>query len=390
MILFFCMITLSSCMRQKSLNKYISLWRKDKIPYGTYYAFENLPSIFPKATVVTNNLSPQSFYYDSVVQGDSNSTLKAYIIIGPRVVPQEAEVESMIRFAASGHQLFISSQDLGDHLLDALHLQISDSLSRGLEDSLLLNLYEPVSHDAMQYHYPGYCRDAYFVSVDTGHTQVLGTNYLGKPDFIRIPFRRGGAIFMHLAPLAFSNFFLLHLQNKSYYDFALSYLPKETTEVIWDDYFRYERRNDFSALQFILSNRSLKWAFWLIVSLFLLLYIFDSKRKQRALLSIAPPGNASVDFVRTVGRLYLQQKNNHNLALKMITAFLEQVRSAYLIPTSVLNDGFSKKLSLRTGRDPDMIRKLVGSIHEVRMKTELTDQELMDLHQQMELINKPV
>jgi hypothetical protein len=389
-MLFFCMIAVSSCMNHKKLNKYISLWRKDKIPYGTYYAFQNLPSIFPKASIITNSLSPQSFYYDSVVQGDNNSTLKAYIIIGPRVVPQEAEVESMIRFAASGHQLFISSLVFGDSLLDALHLEISDSLSRGSGDSLRLNLYEPVNHNALQYIYPGYCRDAYFVSFDTVHTQVLGTNDLGKPDFIRIPYRHGGAIFLHLAPLAFSNFFLLHRQNKSYYDFAFSYLPKETTEVIWDDYFRYEQRNNFSALRFILGNRSLKWAFWLVIFLFLLLYIFDSKRKQRALLSLAPPGNASVDFVRTVARLYLQQKNNHNLALKMITAFLEQVRSAYLIPTSVLNDDFTKKLALRTGRDSEKIRKLVGSIHGVRMKTELTDQELMDLHQQMELINKPV
>jgi hypothetical protein len=380
----------TSCNRQKKLNKFISLWRKDKIPYGTFYAFENLPSLFPKASISQNTLSPQTFYYDTVSADDSSAPLETYIIIGPRVIPEKAEVESMIRFAASGHQLFISALNFGDSLLEALHVKVSDSLSRGFSDSLRLSLYEPGHHDPVKYFYPGFCLDAYFVSIDTAHTQVLGRNNLGKPDFIRIAYRHGGAIFVHLAPMAFSNFFLLYHQNKSYYDFALSYLPKKTSEVLWDDYFRYHQRDDFSALQFILSNRSLKWAFWLIISLFLLLYVFESKRKQRALVRIPAPGNPSVDFVKTVGRLYLQQKNNQNLAMKMITAFLEQVRSSYHIPTAMLNDDFSKKLALRTGREPDETRKLVASIHDARMKSVLTDRELMDLHQQIELFNKPV
>ena len=368
----------------------MSLWRKDKIPYGTFYAFENLSSLFPKASISQNTLSPQTFYYDTVSQDDSSTVLKAYIIIGTSVIPEKAEVESMIRFAAAGHQLFISALDFGDSLLDALHLKVSDSLSRGYNDSLRLSLYEPVHHETVNYFYPGYCLDAYFISIDTAHTQVLGRNSLGQPDFIRIAYRHGGAIFIHLAPMAFSNFFLLHRQNKSYYDFALSYLPGKTREVLWDDYFRYRQRDTFSALHFILSSRSLKWAFWLIVGLFLLMYVFESKRKQRPLASISAPGNASVDFVKTIGRLYLQQKNNQNLALKMIAAFLEQVRSLYHIPTVILNDDFSKKLALRTGREPDQAGKLISSIHDARTKTVLTDQELMDLHQQIEHFNKPV
>ena len=387
-IFLFCLLGLGSCKQQKKINKFISLWRKDKIPYGSFYAFENLSSLFPKATIRPNALSPQTFYYDSVSPDDSSAYLKTYIIIGPTVIPEKGEVESMIHFAASGHQLFISAMDFGDTLLDALHLKVSDSLSRGYKDSLRLSLYEPVRRDSVNYFYPGFCLDAYFVSIDTAHTQVLGRNYLGKPDFIRIAYRHGGAIFVHLAPMAFSNFFLLHRQNKSYYDYALSYLPKKTNEILWDDYFRYRRRDNFSALHFILGNRSLRWAFWLIVVLFSLLYLIESKRKQRALVSIAAPGNASVDFVKTVGRLYLQQKNNQNLALKMIAAFLEHIRSAYHIPTSALNDDFSKKLALRTGREPDEIWKLVRAIHDVRMKSALTDPELMDLHQQMELFNK--
>ena len=390
-IFIFCIPVLNTCCsytRQKTLNKYVSLWRKDKIPYGSFYAFENLSSLFPNAAIHTNAVSPKTFYYDAVNANDSGSNLKSYIIISPSVIPEQDEVESMINFAGSGHQLFISAIHIGNNLLKALHLKLSDSLSRGYNDSLQLSLYKPVGHDSVNYVYPGYCLDSYFVSLDTAHTQVLGRNYLGKPDFIRIAYRHGGSVFIQLAPMAFSNFFLLHKKNKTYYDLTLSYLPKMTSEVLWDDYFRYRKTGDFSALNFMLSNRALRWAFWLTIALFSLLYLFESKRKQRAIRNIPAPGNASVDFVRTVGRLYLQQKNNQNLAMKMIAAFLEQVRSAYHMPTTELNDEFSGKLANRSGRSTAEIRSLVSAIHESRIQMEMSDAQLMSLQQQIELFNK--
>ncbi|HZK64746.1 MAG TPA: hypothetical protein VFC34_11405, partial [Puia sp.] len=50
----FCLAGCTSCKPPKKLNRYISLRSKDKIPYGTLYAFENLPALFPKASIVEN------------------------------------------------------------------------------------------------------------------------------------------------------------------------------------------------------------------------------------------------------------------------------------------------------------------------------------------------
>ena len=385
----FCLAGCTSCKPPKKLNRYISLRSKDKIPYGTLYAFENLPALFPKASIVENNQSPKTFYYDTADPSEGHIRLKTYIIIGQRIFPEKEELESMIRFAASGDQLFMSSLNFGENLLKSLHLKVKQGFSRGYDDSLQLSLHVPDRPDPVGFVYPGYSLDTYFESYDTAHTRVLGWNQQGKPDFIRIAFIHGGAIFVHLAPMAFTNFFLLHKQNKSYYDIAFSYLPRETKELFWDNYFRNKQTENFSAFHFMLSNRSLRWAFWLIIGMFLLLYTVESKRKQRALNSRPALGNPSVDFVKTIGRLYLQQKNNQNLAIKMITAFLEHVRLNYHIQTSELNDDFSRKLVMRTGMDPGTVNKLVGSIHYARMKSALTDQELMDLQQQMEVFNKP-
>jgi len=74
----------------------------------------------------------------------------------------------------------------------------------------------------------------------------------------------------------------------------MSYLPQTVQEVIWDEYFRYDHTKDFSAWQYILSNRALAWAFWLLLLLFALIYLFDSKRKQRPIPLIDPLRNTSL------------------------------------------------------------------------------------------------
>jgi hypothetical protein len=143
-------------------------------------------------------------------------------------------------------------------------------------------------------------------------------------------------------------------------------------------------------MHFILSKRSLKWAFWLTILLFLLMFIVESKRKQRPIAEIPPLRNASEDFIKTVGRLYFQQKNNQNLFAKMVAAFLENIRSTYQLSTSQLNEEFVLKLAFRSGKPVNEIKGMIQFIYELRMKTELSDKELMDLHEQINQFNKPV
>ena len=70
-------------------------------------------------------------------------------------------------------------------------------------DSTEMRLLDPVGKVWFKYTYPGYSHDAYFVSIDTGHTSILGRDNKGYPDFIRISYAHGGAIFIHLNPFAF-------------------------------------------------------------------------------------------------------------------------------------------------------------------------------------------
>ena len=137
---------------------------------------------------------------------------------------------------------------------------------------------------------------------------------------------------------------------------ALSAIPDTVNSVRWDDYFRHHtngqnnsERSAFSKLATFLENEVLSWAFWLTLLLFGIIYLVESKRKQRAVPALKKLNNTSIDFVKTVGRLYYQRKDNKNLAQKIAAHFLGYVRSTYNLHTSQLDEAFIEKLSYKSG-----------------------------------------
>jgi len=384
------------CKNKKTLDERISLWRNDKIPYGTFYAYENLSRIFPDATVESVRSSPDKYkglgFGESVAKFVPVTGESAHIIISPQVQPNENEINALLNYVGEGNHLFISSFTISKDLLDSLKLKTalySGYFNR--TDSLTIAITNPVTHDSLDFSYPGKAMDNYFISIDTSITSNLGRNEKGQVNFIRITYESGGSVNIHLAPMAFTNFFLLHQYNKQYYDNALSYLPKDIAYIKWDDYFRNApsgKANGFSKLSAFLNNEILRWAFWLVVLLFIIIYFFESKRKQNIVPVIPVVKNASLDFVKTVGRLYHQRKDNKNLAIKMSAHFLGNVRARYNMPTSVLNDEFENKLSYKSGYDIGAVRDIIYAVKTIPDRLVITDDELLDFNNKLEKFTK--
>ncbi len=380
----------SSCTvkQSKELNRRITLWRKDKIPYGTELAYDGLPYLFPNATITVNKKSPTTFR--------TGEGKKAYIIIVGTMDPKPAEVTALLNFVGEGNHVFISAHHVADTLLHILGLKAGQGRGQGFEpDSLRLKLLDPVTADYQSFAYPGDAYDNWLTSLDSQYAVVMGRDHRDRPDFIKLTYKSGGTVYLQLAPLAFSNFFLLHKHNRSYYEQALSNLPGTVGEVMWDDYFRYGDR-DFSALQYILGYRDkngnppLAWAFWLLLALLAFIYLFDSKRRQRMVPLISPLRNTSVDFVRTIGRLYFQRKDNHNLAMKMTAHFLDQVRTRYHMASTTMDDAFIDRLSYRTGYPKEPLVQLVEYMQRLPDKAYVPDEELMEFHHKLEAFYKLV
>ncbi|MBL7699495.1 MAG: hypothetical protein JNK79_15120, partial [Chitinophagaceae bacterium] len=311
--------------------------------------------------------------------------------------PSEDELKAILQHAISGNHVFISAMSIGDNLLDTFRLK--QQYNDMFEDSLTVNIYDPGSGDTARFQYPGMKLDGYFSGMDSAVTNILGRNEHGQPNFVKFSYQGGGSVFIHYAPLAFSNFFLLHKDNKKYYDLALSVIPDSVSMVMWDDYFRRHidgqdlgNRAGFSKLKMFLQDEVLRWAFWLAILLFAIVYLFESKRKQRIVPQVPQLRNTSLDFVKTIGRLYYQRKDNKNLATKMVTQFLGQVRARYNLQTAHLSDEFIDKLAFKSGYSSTVVGDIIGDIKRIEEAQVVTDEELLAFNDKIDSFisnNKP-
>jgi hypothetical protein len=112
-------------------------------------------------------------------------------------------------------------------------------------------------------------------------------------------------------------------------------------------------------LRFILSNPALKYAWWVFLGGLVLFIFFNVKRKQRIVPIIEPLKNTSADFVKSIGNLYMQEGDFHDMMAKKAQYFLNKVRLDLLIDTQNLDEEFAKKLQMKTGKSTEMINEAV-------------------------------
>jgi hypothetical protein len=97
--------------------------------------------------------------------------------------------------------------------------------------------------------------------------------------------------------------------------------------------------------------------------------------------------NTSLDFVKTIGRLYYQRRDNHNLALKMASFFQDYVRTKFRLnvpATTEGEDAFVAILAHRTGHDRQALTGLIVLLRKLREFRSVSDEELLELNRKLE------
>jgi hypothetical protein len=312
------------------------------------------------------------------------------------VIPDERELKAILNHAITGNHVFISAFTISKNLLDSFKLEVSSGMFSDRDDSMSLTIVDPSGPYSLKYNYPGFGLGRHFTKMDSSVTNVLGRDEAGRADFVKFTYQGGGTVMIHLEPAAFTNFFLLHKQNKRYYDIAMSSIPDTVQQVRWDDYYRHHTfgkddtaRSAFSKLGTFIKDEVLRWAFWLTLLLFALIYLFESKRKQRVVPVIKKLDNTSLDFVKTVGRLYYQRRDNKNLAVKMATHLLGHIRTRYNMNTSQLDEQFVEKLSFKSGYPASAVAELVDEMKKIEDAYEVSDEQLLLFNDKIDtFINK--
>lgn len=377
--------------KNKKADQRITLGRQDKIPYGAYTAFKNLGYIFPGANILINKHAPGS--WDSLSSKESGQAL---IILTGQFNADENELKKMIEFISMGNDVFVSARNISWYAKEIMNCSVNsfdlDEFDDGKKDSLHLFLDRPPYQQKEGFYYSGKTLDANFVGIDEGLTEILGEDEKGRPDFIRLRAGKGN-LFVHLAPLAFSNHFLLYKDNIGYYEKILSVIPKDVKKLVWDEYylnkkFVSEPSKKHGWFTVLMQFPALKAALLTAIFALLIYVLLEMRRKQRYIPVVERPRNDSLDFVRTIGRLYFDKGDHKNLSRKMSAYFLEHVRNKYKIPTSSLDEDFISNLQFKSGVQESGIRAIVSFIGHAEVAEEISQKQLAEFHKQLELFYK--
>lgn len=166
-----------------------------------------------------------------------------------------------------------------------------------------------------------------------------------------------GHIYYHSEPLFLTNYYLLKPNAGKYAENVFSYLPDR--ETIWFGTGESSAQSNGSPLSFILANPPLKYAWYLLWIGLLIFIIFQAKRKQRIIPIVKPLENKSVEFVKSIGNLYLQEGDFHDMMAKKAQYFLHRVRLDFYLDTKNLDGEFAKKLQLKTGKPLEKIEEAI-------------------------------
>ncbi|MEO5907973.1 MAG: hypothetical protein ABIR50_09790 [Ginsengibacter sp.] len=374
--------------------------RTDKLPFGSFIAYKGFQSQFPDYWINIVEKPFDKTWED--LREDSVANYSLYFLITKNLVLSIDQVNAMIAYVKAGNDLFISADYIDNKLLDALYCttnrmgEIVNEVNGKMNDTHVSMFYvnDFKSPEYGYYYFPFL---NYFSSYDTAYSRVLGLNEINLPNYI-VLFSGKGRLYLHLAPRIFSNYFLLTKNNYRYFKYVTGYLRQEPQYIYWDEYYKdfsstKNKKNlgngdHFSSLNVINQNPSLRWAFYIAIAGILLFALFNIKRKQKIIETVKQNSNATVAFTETIGRLYFQQKNNHDLAEKMITYFYENLRRKYFLNTSVINKEFIISLSGKSGVSKTETNVLFELIKKIQGQENITDEELLQLNLKIENFKK--
>lgn len=337
-------------------KKEVINWQKnfsvtEKSPFGLFVFNEEANFLFHKNLKIVPQ-SPYSFYSQKKINKPHNILLIQKDIDKP-------SLHVILNEVKKGSNALILSEEFPKILEDTLkfkltNLNFDETSYLYLTDSKLSQ--DSIIVDKVQ-------AWGAFTKIDLNKSEILGQEYYEKKyendvesgaNFIKVNFGKGN-FYLHAEPLVLTNYYLLKKENQKYIQNVFSYLPDR--ETYW--FQESGTENSSSPLRFIWANPPLRYAWLLFLGSVFVFILFNAKRKQRIVPIIEPLKNTSVDFVRSIGNLYLQEGDFHDMMAKKAQYFLSRVRTELLIDTHVLDEEFEKKLQLKTGHSPEKIKEAV-------------------------------
>ncbi|HHB78273.1 MAG TPA: hypothetical protein ENK85_03445 [Saprospiraceae bacterium] len=375
---------------------------RSKDPYTLYLAGKILKDYYPNHRFfkVTRNFS-QTLKKQHHAGGN-------YLFFGRYYYITDRGVDSLLNFVADGHTAFIATKELPYRLIfklfgddDFCESEDYTGEEAVFSSSVNINLIHPklkldkgLPVEIMGQYDPKIHRWNYIPTqyiCDSG-IHAAGTINDRFVDFGYIPYGKG-RFYFHTNPIVFTNYFLMRRDGKEYFDGIMAHLGADNIyydiaarKPVFDHTNNRQprgRRPNFGQegpLTYILSQKSLAIAWYLLLFMALAYLAFRSKRKQRIIPIIEKNENTSLIFIQNISNLYFQQGNNKQLCLQKFIHFQDFVRTKYALNFKNNQTDFAARLAQKSGIPEAKIKEIITIHQNINNSTFLSDSTLTKFH----------
>ncbi len=386
---------------------------KDKIPFGTYVLYDQLPRLLGTDSIeavrlpVYNQLTGQSLEQtpaagqepsarpDSVAAPQPPERTRAplplrpgpanYLFINTDFELSRPDALALLQFVARGNDALVAAESwsgAGNVLRDSLGLSLknADLPTRRSAAGLLVA-------DSVELRFtnsrlsPGRLRvsggaGAQRLVVDSGRVgRTLATDEQGRAVFIRLDHGRGH-FYVCSTPAAFTNYYLLRTGGAGFAAAALAYLPARRSW--WDEYQKQGPVGEQSLLRVVFAHEALRVAYYLSLIGALLFMLVEARRRQRIIPTLKPLPNTTLLFTRTVAGLYRQGRSHEVMAEKKVGLFRDYLRNRFQETNPDFSDAdFRERLSQKSGLPRPRVDELLRLVNFARTAPRITDRELL-------------
>ena len=372
--------------KKTPVNWFPSYVAKHKIPYGTFVLREELSNLFPSEEITTIKIPPYIYLEDTTRAG-------TYFFVDEALNFGNAEFLRLMKFVERGNTVFISTHGMN---IDTLNFETKQLVSKNLDKKVTFKLKNSV-FKGKEYSYDKSFVNQVFTKIDTLNSTILGiTGYVNDNEerteegvnFVKFNYGKGDFYF-HTFPEVFTNYSMLKPSNHQHAANVLSYL-RDDLPILWDSYYKTGKSKITSPIYYLLNNKYLKWAYYMVLIGVFFFIIFEGKRKQRKITVLTPLKNQTVAFTRTIANMYFEKQEHKNIAEHKINYLLAFIRTKLNIPTTTIDTTFYKYVSSRSGSSLESVEKLFQYCDKIHLKNDVTTNELMQLNSMIENFKKTI
>lgn len=360
---------------------------------------------------------------DSVSSEDNN----IYLLIDKNIQFGNQKLEKIRNFILDGNTAFVSTMDNPTYLIQYLnvgckelhshrehHYPSFSGVSQSFYDSSCTVKFMSYKLDddehEFAYNYKEklkmtswkYANDNYYCQddnpFDTHDYNILSKIYkrnemYAGADFIH--FKVGeGDLFIHFNPTLFTNYFLTEREGQEYVEKVFSHLQKgnliidhnlqqmdfrdHAEETDEDSY--YSSKRDLAYI-YIRNSKSLSIAYYLGFAGILAFLIFYVKKRQQSIDLFERKKNVSLNFVKTISRLYFSKKAHRSIGKHIFNHFLDFLRTEYSINTQLEYDELIENIYQKTAYPKDKLEAIFNKYKGLDHLNDISGTYLIDFHQ---------